>query len=375
MIYFDNAATAAPCPEAIDIAEKVIGEYGNPSSDHSAGFRAKKHIDTARDQVSAALRSLPEEIVFTSGGTEAANMAIFGIAETKNRHSDIFITTESEHLCVESSMTELERRGKRVVRVPTPGGEIDYERLEQELKDKKVAMLAVFHVNNETGAVNDLERIRRIVDRSGCGAVLFADGVQSMGRVAADVYRHCDLISFSSHKIGGLKGTGALVVRKGVRCAPLIYGGGQESGHRAGTENTIGIAAFGAAAAALAQKKSIIVEELETYLIESLKRTFDSKIVINLPKHKAAGILSVSLPEVRSETVMNYLSAKDIFVSRGSACSARAKSESRVLTAYGLSGDILSGSFRISLSHTNNRGEIDIFCRELRNGYNFIKGN
>lgn len=363
-LYFDSAATTVPCKEALEAAKNAIGFFGNPSSVHSEGLAAKKIIDSARKSVAAALYCRPEEVVFTGCGSESNNQALFGLAKLRIRRSKRIITTNSEHPSVSAPLSALEGEGFEIIKLATKGGALDIESLERELQGG-AAFVSVMLANNETGAKYDIAAVRRAIDKSGCGALLHCDAVQGFLKTGDRrvITRYCDCASVSAHKIGGLKGVGALFVKNGLKMPPFIKGGGQESGFRSGTENTVGIAAFGAAAAAFTPEKLAHISDLYNYTAENLKNS-GAEISLNLPETHIDTILSVSVAGVRSEVMLNALSAEGICVSAGSACSAR-KGPSGALEAFGLTKQQVEGTVRISFGANNTREECDMLAERL----------
>ena len=364
-LYFDSAATARPLPEAIDAAGRAYTEYGNPSSLHSAGLAAKRLVDTARTQVAAALHCKPERIVFVSSGTEANNQAIFGLAKIRGKRAKKIITTDSEHPSVAEPIKVLEKEGFTVVRLSTKGGALDLAQLEQELQEP-VAFLSIMRANNETGAVYDLPGVRKLLTKYGSDAILHCDNVQGFLKIPGDrLGTVCDLITVSAHKIGGLKGTGALYINEKIRNLPaLLPGGGQENGMRSGTENVPGIAAFGAAAEKTASTGLSHTELLREKLLAGLE---DSGLIFHIPPVHLPGILHISIPGVLSSWALNLLSAKGICVSAGSACSAKEKKKGNpVLSAYGLPASEIETSLRISFDIWNTEEECAQLCEALR---------
>ena len=238
--YFDNAATTKPSETALKAAINAASEvYGNPSSRHFMGVAAKRVIENARAQVASVLGCTPEELIFTSSGSESNNQAIIGAARSCKRRSNIIVSTDSEHPSVENTLVYLESEGFQIIRLSTKGGKINKDELKKALS-QKVALVTVMHANNETGALYDLAEIRNEIDCSGCGALFHSDAVQSFLKtpVRTELVRNCDLVSISAHKINALKGCGGLYIKKGTNIPTYIFGGGQESGLRSGTENT-----------------------------------------------------------------------------------------------------------------------------------------
>lgn len=365
-IYFDNAATTVPSDTALKAAQKALGFYGNPSSPHFPGVEARRELEAARKQLAAVLGFAAEELYFTASGSESNNTAIFGIAEAQKRRSKTVVSTDSEHPSVDEPLKRLESEGFEVIRLSTKGGSIDLDELKEALT-RPVALVSVMQVNNETGAINDLCAIRAVINASRSGALLHSDAVQGLLKFKGfrQGYRACDAVSFSAHKIHGLRGAGALAVRKGVRVLPRILGGGQEKGLRSGTENLAAICAFAAAATDYAQSLDKNLEKiarLRSFITEQLS-TADF-VRFNLPQNGCDGILNLSLLGQKSETLLNALSMKGIYVSASSACSSK-KAENRVLKAFGLPKEQTESALRIGISHTNSEEEAKALCNEL----------
>lgn len=363
IIYFDSAATTEPLKCAVDAATSAMSVYGNPSSTHSAGLTAKKIIDNARKSVANSLYCKTEEIIFTGGGSESNNQALFGLAKLRIRRSKRIITTDSEHPSVALPLASLEENGFEVVKISTKNGVLDNASLENELS-KGAAFVSVMLVNNETGAKYDIAAVRRAIDKSGCGALLHCDAIQGFLKTSdgREIVKNCDVASISAHKIGGLKGVGALYCKKGVRLTPFILGGGQESGLRSGTENVSGIAAFGAACERY-KSESTHIPELYDALVEQLSAS-EIGFKLNIPENHVKNILSVSVIGARSEVILNALNSFGICISAGSACSAR-KGHSGTLSAYGLTKEEIEGTVRISLGVNNNMEEVAFLVEKL----------
>ena len=363
VIYFDSAATSIPLNNAAEAANKAISVYGNPSSIHAAGLSAKKIIDTARKSVADALYCKPDEIIFTSGGSESNNQAIYGCAKLRVRRSKRIITSDSEHPSVSAPLSFLEENGWEIVRIGTKNGVFDIKSFENELKSG-AAFVTVMYVNNETGAKYDIASIRKAIDKSGCGALFHCDAVQGFLKTAdgREISKNCDLASISAHKIGGFKGVGALYCKNGIKLPPFIRGGGQENNLRSGTENVIGIAAFGAACEEY-KRESAHIPELYNKLTELLKNS-DVGFQLNVPENHVNNILSVSVRGVKSEVMLNALNTAGICISAGSACSAR-KGVSGTLGAYGLTKEEIDGTVRISIGTNNTIEEIAFLVGKL----------
>ena len=371
MIYFDSAATAIPSVEAINEAKNLIDIYGNPSSVHSAGINAKRVMDNARKTVAKALYVKPEEIIFTSCGSESNNQAIFGLAKLRARISKRIITSDSEHPSVSAPLSALEDDGWEIIRISTKGGKLDINSLEAELI-KGAAFVCIMLANNETGALYDIPAVRRAIDKSGCNAYLHCDAVQGFLKTKDKkiISKNCDTASISAHKIGGFKGVGALYVKSGIKMPPFIKGGGQESGFRSGTENVIGIGAFAAAINSFNDKVTAHISSLYDYLLNILRTNPD--ITLHIPENHVDSILLVSVHGVKSEVMLNALNLKDICVSAGSACSAR-KGVTHAMAAYGLPKDMLESAIRISIGAHNTKEECDILADAITDIQNKLK--
>ena len=356
-IYLDNAATTAPRPEAVRAFIDACAEYGNPSSLHRAGIVAKEALEKAREKVSSAIGCKSEELIFTSGGSESNNQAIFAAAKLRGRRAKRIIVSEGEHPSVVNAAAQLAESGFEVVGVPTRGGRLDIDFLAEALKTP-TALVCVMLANNETGAVYDIAAVRSAITRAKSEAIFHCDAVQGFLKTPEHtlIKKFCDSASYSAHKVGGVKGVGALYIKSGFRSAPYIFGGGQERGLRSGTENLPGISAFAAACEAFDKAEYERFDELNRFTAEKLGASC-ADIRLHLPERRGGAILSVSVPGVRSEVMLNALSAEGIYVSAGSACSAARKGTSRVLEAYGLPREELESALRISFSHDNTKEE------------------
>lgn len=369
MIYLDNAATTQVCPEAADAAIKMmLTSYGNPSSTHMAGREAKKAVDTARKQVATALGCTPEEVYFTSCGSEADNWAIVRSAESMSKKGKHVISSTVEHDAVRKSLDELERRGFEVTRLtPDETGAIPPESVRQALR-KDTILVSLMMVNNETGAVTDISAISKILKAENSIALLHTDAVQGFMKVPFKASTlGADMISISGHKIHAPKGIGALYIRKDMKpvskLLPYIMGGGQEQGMRAGTENTPEIAAFGTACE-LARKKlnssRTHMNELREHAIARMEQEIGDIVVIG---GGTPHILSVSMPGYPSEVVMNYLERRGICIAKSSACKKGGRSH--VLEAIGLPARVIDSALRISFSRYTTMEDVDALCDGL----------
>ncbi len=366
MVYLDNSATTAVCKEAVERMMRVMTEqYGNPSSLHTLGIAAQREVERARGEVAALIGAKPEQVVFTSGGTEANNLAVLGGAEAKARQPHVAVTTAIEHPSVAACFDRLEAQGWTVIRVqPKADGTISAEAIEQACTPD-TTLVSVMTVNNETGAQMDIPaivaRVRRIAPR----ALIHTDAVQAAGKLTLRAEKWgVDILSVSGHKLHGPKGVGALYIRKGVRVLPRVLGGGQESGLRSGTEPTPAIVGFGAAAAALPKlsEQAARYERLKACLLEELSTHPDVRF--HLPQGGVPYIVNLSLNGFRSETVLHFLAQREIFVSSGSAC-ARGK-PSTVLSAMGVSSAEIDSSLRVSFCRDTTEEDIRVLCAALR---------
>ena len=376
-IYLDNSATTALCDGAVKAMTEAMTVYGNPSSLHSLGHAAQKAVDEARSALGIALgvrMPKPGQIIFTASGTEANNLAIRGCIYSKARRTtNRIITTDSEHPSVDGLLRKLEDEGFEVIRIPTRGGVLDMSALEQAL-EKSVLMVTMMLVNNETGAMYDLPRVFSMVKQKYPDAVTHCDAVQGFMKCRFTPSSiGADLVSISAHKIHGPKGLGALYVSADIlkqrKLVPIIYGGGQEYGFRSGTENVIGIAGFGAAVreAYLGLDKELSkMAALREYALLKLSAL---DVRLNTPLGSAAPhIINFTLPNIKSETMLHYLSGEGIYVSSGSACSSHSQTPSRALTAFGLSPADADCSLRVSLSRYNTESDIDALVERLETG-------
>ena len=375
-VYLDNSATTAPSEGVIDAMTAAARCYGNPSSVHAAGLESAALLRSCRAEVAAAFglrRSDDFHIIFTASGSEANNLAIRGTALAKKRRiSNRIITTDSEHPSVANTAASLAAEGFEVVKIPTRGGALDMAALEREL-DGGALMVSLMLVNNETGARYDVERAFRMAHAKNPEIVTHCDAVQGFMRIKfTPASLGADLVSVSAHKIHGPTGVGALCVAPGMirakRLAPVIYGGGQEEGFRSGTENLIDIAGFARActeARENAERDAAHMDELYRHALDVLPA---AGVRLNLPTNAAGHIVSLTLPGIRSETMLHFLSEKGIFVSAGSACSSHAHGPSGTLLAFGLSPADADRTLRVSFGSQNTVDDIDRLADALRDG-------
>ncbi|MBQ9472076.1 MAG: cysteine desulfurase [Ruminococcus sp.] len=365
--YLDNSATTAVCKAAADKALYMMTDnYGNPSSLHKMGIRAEEEVEKAREIIAGTLSVDSREIIFTSGGTEANNTAVFGAAQALRRRGDRVIVSAVEHPSVHESAKRLSELGFDVHYAPVDkDGAVDIEALKALLNNKTI-LVSVMAVNNETGTIQPIERVSKLVHKLSPEALFHCDAVQAYCKMPLKPQKYgVDLMTVSAHKIHGAKGAGALYIRSGARISPLLYGGEQQKKLRPGTESAPLIAAFGAAAAeADIQADSGYIRELSSYALGLLRQT--DGISINSPADALPYIINISAEGIRSETMLHHLESTGVYVSSSSAC-AKGK-RSYVLEAMGLSDSRIDSSLRISFSKYNTKEDIDALTAGLRTG-------
>ena len=376
-VYLDNSATTPLCPEAVAAMQEAMTCFGNPSSLHGVGQAAHTLVEKARREVSAALGlrgTKPGELIFTGSGTEASVTAIWGTVYAKARRSARrILTTNCEHPSVEQTLSRLEADGFEVVRIPTIGGVLDTEAAIHAL-EVPTLLVTMMAVNNETGALFDVAKVFAAAKACDARTVTHCDAVQAFCKMPlTPAGLRADLVTVSAHKIHGPKGVGALYVHPEIlktrSLIPLVPGGGQEAALRSGTENVIGIAGFGAAAAASQSTMTADVAHM-TSLRDALDaRLGEMGIRVNRPKEgRAPHIVNLTLPDIKSQTMLNFLSARGICVSSGSACASHGQKVSASLLAHGLSAREADCSLRVSFSPSNTREDIEAFCEALAAG-------
>ena len=368
MIYLDNAATTKPLFSAIKDAESLYTDmFFNPSAKYGVGIEVKKIIDKAKEDILKKL-SPNLDLIFTSGGTESDNTAIFSFAKRGN-----VVTTLGEHSAVYETFNELKKRGLDVRYAPiNEDGSVNEEKL-LNLIDDKTTFVSVVHVNNETGAINDINKISSLIKKKNPSVIFHSDGVQAFGKIKYNFGENVDLYSVSAHKIGGVKGVGCLIKKKKLNLSPFIFGGGQENGLRSGTENVYGIKVFASAVenkfANLAQNFQK-VEVLKNLFIENLDC---SAIKIISSKDSSPYVLSLSAEGLRGEVIMHMLEEFGIIIGTGSACSSK-NPHSRILKACGYSPKVLDGAIRVSFIETLTEEEVLFAVDKLNQCVNKLKG-
>jgi cysteine desulfurase len=362
-IYLDHNATTPVDPAVADAMMRVLGEtFGNPSSVHQFGQRAKAVLDDARTAVAALIGGAPTEVVFTSGGTESDNLAIRGAAEaleaTGRRH---LVTTGIEHEAVLNTVKALARRGWAMTLVPVgDSGIVSPDRL-REAVTGETALVSIMHANNETGTIQPIAELAGIAHAR--GALFHTDAVQTVGKIPVDVRAlDVDLLSLSAHKFYGPKGAGALWIRRATRLLPQLTGGHQERNRRGGTENVPGLVGMGAAAALAREtlpadgvRQAALRDRLETAVLAAVPRT----TLNGARTPRVPNTTNISFERVQAESLLIALDLEGVAVSTGSACSSGTLEPSQVLRAMGLSPTRAQSSIRFSLGTGNTEAEID----------------
>ena len=358
-IYLDNSATTKVCREAADAMMKMLTEnYGNPSSLHKKGVEASVSLEKARETVANALSCSKEEIFFTTSGTTANNTAIFGAVNANRRKGNRIITTSLEHPSVNECMKRLEEQGFEIIRLkPDMNGAFSPMELMNAINQKTI-LISIMAVNNEIGTINPINQIKTAVKRASSQALIHVDAVQGFGKIPLNPAKAgIDLLTVSSHKIHGPKGAGALYIRKGVKIQPHVVGGGQEKGIFSGTEALPAIVGFASAVKALPNLNTELSDkkELRDYFVKEVTKI--GGVHINSPADALPYIINLSVLGIPSQTIVNSLSEKEIYVSAGSACKKGHRSE--VLTAIGLDGKRIDSAIRISLSRYTTKHDMD----------------
>lgn len=369
-IYLDNSSTTIVSPKAAQTVYTVMTEdYGNPSSMHVMGVRAEKYLREAAEQIAGILKVSPKEIYFTSGGTEANNWALIGGARANRRAGNKIITTQMEHPAVSEPIKVLEAEGFEVIRIPVSGsGLIDMDLLEREM-DENVILISMMYVNNEIGAVTPVAEIGRLKKRKAPHALYHVDAIQAFGKYR--IYPRelgIDMLSVSGHKLHGPKGTGFLYKSDKAKVLPLIYGGGQMSALRSGTENVPGIAGLGVAAVEAYtdfDTKIDHIRSLRNQMVEGL--TGMDRVVIHGMEGQSGAphIVNASFIGVGSEVLLHALEDRGIYISAGSACSTHKRAGSPTLTAIGAAKEEMASAVRFSFSELNTEDEVEEVLKTL----------
>jgi cysteine desulfurase len=372
-VYFDNSATTKPYEDVIDIMADIMKNYyGNPSSAHALGLKAEKKINECRDILAGIINCTKDEIIFTSGGSESNNFLLKGFI----REGGHIITSAIEHPSIINTCREIAVPNVKVTYLKVDSsGKIDMDELANSI-EKDTQIVSIMHVNNEVGTIQDIETIGRIIKEKSSRVKFHVDAVQGFGKFIIDVKKSkIDLMSASGHKIHGPRGSGLAFVRKGLLPKPLIAGGGQERRLRSGTENLAAIAGFAKAAEVFYSKKNESfgkVLEVKAYFVQRLK-DFQNIKINSEGNDFSPYILSVSFRGVRGEVLLHLLEEKGIYVSTGSACSAKEKSDSYVLAAIGLKKDEINGTIRFSFSEYNTKDEVDYTVEVLEKSLKYLR--
>ncbi len=373
MIYFDNSATTKVLPEAAEAARRYMVEaYYNPAAAYSAAVQVERDVAQARANIAAKMNAEPAELTFTSCGTESNNTALYGSLRAMRGQGRVIVSAV-EHPSVYEAALDLKERGYDVVFAGVDGtGAVRLDELEG-LLTQETRLVSIMHVNNESGAVNDIDAVYALVKKRAPEALLHVDGVQAFMKEAPV---RCDMYSVSGHKLHAPKGVGALYIRKGVRVKPYLIGGGQESGMRSGTTNAAGIMAFNAAVTDYAlhgreYRENMLLVKKRLY--SNLSRIRDVRLNGPAVDAGAAHILNMSFMGVRGEVLLNALSERGLCVSTGSACAAHKRGKNRILNAMGITGDRQDGAIRFSFSRFNTTAEADAAAQLIEEQVGYLR--
>lgn len=371
-IYLDNAATSPVFPEVIDsISKSLQSDYGNPSSLHRLGIQSEKKIRRAGQLISNTLGIESGQIIFTSGGTEANNMAIIGAALARQRQGRHLITTLIEHPSVLRTFEFLEEQAFEVTYLPVDErGLVCLDRLKEAIR-KDTILVSIMHVNNEIGSIQPIREIGQAIKAINRDIVFHVDAVQSFGRLDLSP-RDCqiDLLTASGHKIHGPKGIGFLYKKADIRLRPIIFGGGQQDDLRSGTENLSGIVGLEKAVEMINQKKkecSNKLYNLKDLLLTQIKNELAQAVFPVDPTLTAPHIISIAFPGLLGEVILHALEEENVYVGTGSACSGRRRQQSHVLKAVGLDSRAIEAAIRVSTSYMTSQEDIKDFVTILKN--------
>ena len=370
MIYMDNASTTKPYINIMENLPRLADEFfANPSSLHNLGLEAEREIKKVKKIISKVLNVGSNEIFFTSGATEANNLAIQGCYAANKRSGKHIITTKTEHPSVIEAIKKLEELGANVTYLPVcEKGYINLEQLESTLRDDTI-LVSIMHVNNETGTINDIEKISKIVKNK--NAIMHCDGVQGFLKHSINL-KNVDIYTFSAHKVHGLKGTGGLFIKKGTKLSPIFFGGSQESGIRVGTENTLSIISLGMAVEKfieMSNTKNTIIKVREK--IMAVANEYSDIYINGDGENGSPYILNISFNGVKAEVLLHALESHNIYVSTGSACSS--KKTEKMLDHYGYSKERVSSSLRFSFSSFTTLNEAEYCVQILKKQVQILK--
>jgi cysteine desulfurase len=370
MHYLDHAATTPVLPEVREVMLGALTEdYGNPSSVHDFGRRAKEIVEDARDRVAAAVGASPAEIIFTGSGTEADNLALKGAAAKLRGNGSHIVTTAIEHHAVLDSLDWLGRQDFEVTKMGVRSdGLVDHETLTKTIKSSTLIVSAMA-VNNEVGTIQDMPGLTNTVRSANQNTLIHTDAVQALGNIPVNLHAWgVDLAAFSAHKLGGPKGVGALFIRSSVPVETIMHGGGHERGLRSGTLNVPGIAGFGVAAEVAAKEvyeKTERLSAMRDRLLEGIKAIVPDLLINGGMDDRVAGNLNICIPGTEGETLLLLLDQAGIACSSGSACSSGALDPSHVLLALGVTRDMAKGSLRFTLGRASTDADIDAVLAAL----------
>jgi len=366
VIYLDHASTTPTDPEVVQsMLPWFAEEYGNPSTVYSLGLKAAQAVQLARESIARHLGAAPEEIYFTSGGTEADDWAILGAASAHQKKGRHLITSAIEHHAVLETMEYLEKQGYELTRIPVDsGGLVDPENIRAAIRPDTV-LVSIMHANNEVGTIQPIAEIGKITSEA--GVPFHTDAVQTAGKQPLDVEElGVDMLSVSAHKLYGPKGVGLMYLRKRTRIDPLFHGGGQEKGRRAGTHNVPGIVgmakAFDIAAGRMAED-AVREATLRDRLWEGLRANIEAIHLNGDPVHRLPGNLNVRVEGIEGEAMILMLDMEGICVSSGSACTTGSLEPSHVLLAMGIPAENAHGSLRITLGRSTTQEDVDHFIK------------
>lgn len=374
MYYLDNAATTQPYPEVAAEVQRIIeNQFGNPSSSHKIGFQAHQLVEESREVLAGYFKVPKAGVIFCGSGTESDNLAIKGVLQKNGTFKGEFITSSLEHSAVLNTAKWLEQCGVKVhmVNINPKTGLVDLDHL-AELVNDQTQLVSIQHVNNETGGIQDLAAISKVIKEKNSSVLFHSDGVQAFSKIPIDLKKlGVDLYSISAHKFRGIKGVGALITSKSLPLQPLVHGGGQEGGFRSGTENVIGIHAMGIAAKkAIAELKGNY-QQVKTFSDWFRKELAEKASSIDVYQNDPAlpHIISIAVPEIPGKVLLHHLAPKEIFVSTGSACNSNYKKMSPTLKALGFSQERIRETVRISLAaHAlpkNREAFLDAFISQI----------
>ena len=372
-VYLDNSATTPVCDEAIECVNIAMRDcWGNPSSLHGAGIEAEKLLTDAQLKAAKLLGCAAEEIFFTSGGTESNNLALFGAANALRRRGNRIVTSAVEHPSVLQAAKQLEAQGFEVIRLGVDkGGVISTDELFDAVNEKTV-LVSIMAVNNETGSVQPIDKLRTAVKRAGAPALVHVDAVQAFGKMPVNVRKlGIDLLSASSHKIHGPKGVGLLYKAKAAKITPQLFGGEQQQQLRPGTQPMPAIAGFAGAMSALPNinEQFTVTSSLRNRFLSQLSEL--DFVSVNSPESALPYVINISLNGMRSETLLNFLSDKEIYVSSGSACAKGHRSY--VLEAMGLDPAQIDGALRVSLSRFTTEEDLNTLVSALKDARRILR--